>query len=121
MAPRPPEPLDMFLSRLKNASGPVRFGCSHHTHVVCFEAQCVQLRKLAVPEGAREEFMAKHGYWMPENAEDLSEPADLVQEFNDLDAFIAFVSPGWPKLPPPPGSEVMAAAPAAGEAHRRGP
>jgi hypothetical protein len=103
MAPRALETKQWFLVRLKHSwkadgSARVRFGQHHWTHAVVLEEGRLRVRRLELPEGAAEAHMKKHGMFMPEHAEMLSEPiGKVVYEAASLDELVALIEQGpWP-------------------------
>ena len=94
MAPRPLEPREAFVARLRRAAAEgrteLRFGAHHFSHAACLEAGTWRVRRL---EYTREEADARRaangGRFMPEDAEDLGQPRTLVFEAPTLDALIA--------------------------------
>ena len=94
MAPRPIESLDAFIARLRRASpltpgAQVRFGRHHFTHAVVVEDGRWRVRPLVLDHARADAFLKERGYFMPENAEDLSEPGDPVTfEADSLEGLI---------------------------------
>lgn len=94
MAPRPIESLDAFIARLRRASplapgAQVRFGRHHFSHAVVVEDGRWRVRPLVLDRARADAFLKERGYFMPENAEDLSEPGDPVTfEADSLDGLI---------------------------------
>ncbi|WAS92705.1 hypothetical protein [Nannocystis punicea] len=83
MAPRPLEPLDAFITRLRRAAPtvaqqPVRFGGHHFSHAVVVEDGRWRVRPLVLDREVADNFLKERGYFMPENAEALSQPGDPV-------------------------------------------
>ncbi|MFZ6181758.1 hypothetical protein [Nannocystis pusilla] len=103
MAPRPIEPLDAFITRLRRAAplapgAQVRFGRHHFNHAVVVEDGRWRVRPLVLDRAKADAFLKERGYFMPENAEDLSEPGDPVElEADSLDGLIELLKAGqWP-------------------------
>jgi hypothetical protein len=82
MAPRPLESKEQVVARLRAAtarSGEVmRFGGHHFSHAIVVRAGEWQVRRLVLDQAKGEAYLAKHGTFMPEHAETLSEPGDVV-------------------------------------------
>ncbi len=82
MAPRPLESKEQVVARLRAAtarSGEVmRFGGHHFSHAIVVRAGEWQVRRLVLDQAKGEAYLAKHGAFMPEHAETLSEPGDVV-------------------------------------------
>lgn len=82
MAPRPLEPRDAFITRLRDdaAAGrlPVGFGGHHFTCAVVHEDGVWRIRRLHLDRARAEAYRAEHGMFMPEHAEMLSEPGPIV-------------------------------------------
>ena len=84
MAPRPPEPMDEVVRRIRAgadhlATRPVRYGAPHHSHAVVKEDGRYRGRALVLSRDKAEAFLKQHGHFMPENAEDLSEPTGAIE------------------------------------------
>ena len=92
----------MFIARLRQAvaSGAreVRFGGHHFSHAVVAEDDRWRVRKLVLDRATADAYLKKHGHFMPENAENLSEPGEpVVFEAADLDGLIALLQTAkWP-------------------------
>ena len=99
MAPRPPEPFDAFLRRVHARSGPVRFGTPHATHVLLDAAHGVAVRRLMLDPAKAAAFLAAHGRFMPEDAEDLADPGPDVLLEGPLTEVLASLQATWPVLP----------------------
>ena len=101
MAPRALESREAFLVRLRAAvaegATDVRFGQYHFTHAACFEGDVWRVRRLeCAPEDA-EAYLAEHGIFMPEHAEVLSKPGEIVFEAASLDEVErALCDRAWP-------------------------
>lgn len=99
MAPRAPESKAEVIARVRAAAAmPVAFGSPHHTHAVVAEDGRWRVRRLHLPEGKAEAYLKEHGIFMPEHAEDLSEPTgDIVLEAPTQEALLALLqSARWP-------------------------
>jgi hypothetical protein len=103
MAPRPLEPLDAFITRLRRAAplapgAQVRFGGHHFSHAVVMEDGRWRVRPLVLDRAKADAFLKEHGHFMPENAEMLSEPGDPVRfEADSLEGLIALLEGAkWP-------------------------
>ncbi|PCC69674.1 hypothetical protein SAMN02745121_04098 [Nannocystis exedens] len=103
MAPRPLEPLDHFIARLRRsapltAGAQVRFGGHHFSHAVVVEDGRWRVRPLVLDRARADAFLQERGYFMPENAEDLSEPGDpVVLEADSLEGLIELLRGAkWP-------------------------
>ncbi|MDC0717557.1 hypothetical protein [Nannocystis bainbridge] len=103
MAPRPLEPLDAFIARLRGsaatiAAQPVRFGGHHFSHAVTLEQGRWRVRPLVLDRAKADAFLKERGHFMPENAEALSEPGDPVRlEADSLEALIELIErEAWP-------------------------
>lgn len=71
-------------------------GMAHHTHGIVFEAGVYRVRRLELPAGAMEAFIARHQMFMPENAEALSEPiGEIVLEAQSLEALLERLDEVW--------------------------
>ncbi|MFY0538698.1 hypothetical protein [Nannocystis pusilla] len=102
MAPRPIEPLDAFIARLRRASPwpPAPRSASAATTSATqwwwrtAAGACARWCSTA----PRPTPLKERGYFMPENAEDLSEPGDPVElEADSLDDLIMLLKAGqWP-------------------------
>lgn len=92
----------MFLARLRQAvaqgAREVRFGGHHHSHAVVAEDGRWRVRKLVLDRATADAFLKERGYFMPENAEVLSEPGEpVVFEADDLEGLIALLQTAkWP-------------------------
>lgn len=83
MAPRPPDPIWAVIARLNRhrerlATVPLRFGAPHQHHAVVLEGGRYRVRELALDPAKADAFRARTGRFMPEDAEDLSEPTGPV-------------------------------------------
>lgn len=103
MAPRPLETKAQFVDRLRRtwkADGSARVGLGGHhwTHGVVLEGGVLRVRRLVLDRAKADAYRQQHGMFMPEHAEDLSEPTGaVVYEATTLDALIALVEAGpWP-------------------------
>lgn len=103
MAPRILESKAQFLARLKKSwkpDGSARIGVGqhHYTHGVVLEGGRLKVRRLVLPEGAAEAHMKKHGSFMPEHAEMLSEPTgEVLYDAASLDELLTLIEKGrWP-------------------------
>ncbi len=78
--------------------GPFRFGSPHHTHVVVHEDGWWRVRRLTLDPDKARAYLEKHGMFMPEHAELLSEPGpQVVLEAASLPALIAAIEVAvWP-------------------------
>jgi hypothetical protein len=97
MAPAPKETPERLVRRLRAHAhllevSPLRFGVPHHTHAVLRQDGSYRVRRLQLPEGARERSLRERGHFMPEDAERLSEPTgEVVLEAGTLDELIALI------------------------------
>lgn len=104
MAPRPLESRDVFIARLRAAAAkglraPLGFGGHHYSHVVVAEDGAWRVRKLVLDPAKAEAFLAEHRMFMPEHAEQLSEPGPVVLEAASLEGLIAALrSSPWPPI-----------------------
>jgi hypothetical protein len=103
MAPRALESKAAFLERLRAAwradgSARVAFGAHHFTHAVVLECGRVRVRRLEVSKEKADAQLAQHGSFMPEHAEQLSEPTGLIAyDAGSLDELIQLIRRGpWP-------------------------
>lgn len=101
MAPRAPETFDHFVERLRKAmaagQSEVRFGQHHFSHAVCRETDGWCVRRLECSAEDAEAYMAEHGMFMPENAEELSKPTSLLYRGDTLDDVIGWLGARpWP-------------------------
>ncbi|MCA9637902.1 MAG: hypothetical protein KC420_17865 [Myxococcales bacterium] len=104
MAPRPPETRENVIARLRRVDPTaehlcLRFGSPHNTHAVVVEGGRWQIRRLVLDLARAEAFREEHGYFMPENAEDLSEPGpEVILEAPSLTRLIAAIEAAraWP-------------------------
>lgn len=101
MGPRPPESREHFLARLREqaAAGAdeIRFGTPHLTHAACRESDGWRVRRLVVSQADAEAYRKEHGYFMPESADQISKPANVVVEAQTLDDLVAQLGEGpWP-------------------------
>lgn len=100
MAPRVLESAEQFIARLRRADvarSPLRFGGHHFTHAVVVEAGVWRVRRLVLDRAKADEYMAKHGMFMPEHAEMLSEPGPVVLEAGSLEQLITLLrAASWP-------------------------
>ena len=83
MAPRPLEPRELFLERLRasvdRGDGEIRFGASHYSHAVVRESSGWSVRRLSVELAVIEDYRAKNpGSFQPEHVEMLSTPGPIV-------------------------------------------
>lgn len=103
MAPRPLETREQLIERLlrvgdRVVAAPLRFGGHHHTHAVVVESGVWRVRRLTLDRAKAAAYLAEHGMFMPEHAEELSEPGpDVVCEAGSLAGLIA----GLQRLPWP--------------------
>lgn len=75
----------------------VAFGGHHMTHVVCLEDDVVRVRRLEVSQADADEYIAQHGIFMPEHAEEISKPGAVVLEATTIDAIVELLRAGsWP-------------------------
>jgi hypothetical protein len=94
MAPRPPESMHEVVRRIREGAAhlstqPVRFGAPHHSHAVVKEEGRYRVRQLVLSRARADAFLKQHGRFMPENAEDLSEPTGAIEhDFATLDELI---------------------------------
>ncbi|MEW5740948.1 MAG: hypothetical protein AB1938_18655 [Myxococcota bacterium] len=102
MAPRPPETLEQFLARLREAAkaghSQVRFGLHHFSHAVLREGDVWRVRRLVLEQEKADAYRKKHGKFMREDAEMLSEPGGpVLLEAASVDALVeAFRARQWP-------------------------
>ncbi len=100
MGPRKPETVDEFLQRLGRelAAGKteIRLGQYHFTHAVCAEEGVLRVRTLHCSREDADAHLREHGIFMPEHAEALSKPADLVMEAPTLEALADLLRSRWP-------------------------
>ena len=107
MAPRAPESRVHFFRRLRSAIAQgqteVRFGYHHFSHAVCVEDGLFRIRKLELTAAKANAYLEQHGAFMPEHAEALSTPGELVFEGASLDAVVEELDKsGWPLTDGPP-------------------
>ncbi len=94
MAPRPPEPMQEVVRRIRAgadhlATRPVRYGAPHHSRAVVKEDGRYRVRELVLQREKADAFLQKHGHFMPENAEALSEPTGAIEhDFATLEELI---------------------------------
>lgn len=107
MAPRPLESREQLIERLRRAGADVgrgkrskellRFGGHHFTHAVVLADGVWQVRRLVLDRARADRYMQEHGRFMPENAEDLSEPGPVVLDAPSLEGLItALQAAPWP-------------------------
>lgn len=101
MAPRAPESKQAFLQRLAAAvargATEVRFGAPHHTLAVVHDAAGWRVRRLVLDPAKGQAYLAAHGMFMPEHAEQLSEPTGaIVLEAATADELARLVDERWP-------------------------
>ncbi len=100
MAPRTPETLTEFIKRLTQAieeeRDEVRFGQHHFSHAICMEDGRFRVRRLESTPEEVEAFRKEHGYFMPENLEEISKPGELVHEAENLVNLQAWLTSRWP-------------------------
>ncbi len=100
MAPRPQESFEAFVSRLKAALQAgrveVRFGLHHHSHALCVEDGVFRVRCLSFTKEEADAWFAENGIFMPEHAELISKPRELVFEERALDDLVERLRGGWP-------------------------
>lgn len=104
MAPRAPETRANVLVRLRyqaRSGGPVqvRFGGAHHTHALVGAGGRWLLQRLVADPVKIEAFRAQHHRFMPEDAEDLAEPAGpALLEADSVEGLISLLEGGgWPE------------------------
>ncbi|MBL8920050.1 MAG: hypothetical protein JNJ54_14390 [Myxococcaceae bacterium] len=103
MAPRALETKAEFVQRLRRswrADGGARvgLGAHHWTHGVVLEEGKLRVRRLVLERAKADAYLKEHGLFMPEHAEQLSEPTGaIVYEAASLDELIARIEAGpWP-------------------------
>jgi Na+-translocating ferredoxin:NAD+ oxidoreductase RnfC subunit len=100
MAPRALESREQFIARLRRADvarSPLRFGGHHFSHVVDVEAGVWRVRRLVLDRAKADAYLAKHGMFMPEHAETLSEPGPVVLQAGSLEQLITLLqAANWP-------------------------
>lgn len=101
MAPRPLESKEQVVARLRAVaarSGEVmRFGGHHFSHAIVVHEGEWQVRRLVLDRAKGEAYLAKHGTFMPEHAEMLSEPGDVVLlAAGSREELIAALLRAWP-------------------------
>jgi len=105
MAPRPLESREQLIARLRRAGADVgrrssellRFGGNHHTHAILVVGGVWQVRRLVLDRARADRYMQEHGRFMPENAEELSEPGPVVLHAPTLEGLItALEAAPWP-------------------------
>lgn len=75
----------------------LRFGGHHYTHAVVVADGVWQVRRLVLERARADEYMRMHGSFMPEDAEELSEPGPVVLEAASLAGLItALEAAPWP-------------------------
>ncbi|MFO0594825.1 MAG: hypothetical protein U0228_05965 [Myxococcaceae bacterium] len=78
---------------------PVRFGAPHHSHAVLEENGRFVVRGLVLDPEKGKAFLREHGHFMPENAEDLSEPTGpVVLEAGSVEELISLLPSKFPAL-----------------------
>lgn len=103
MAPLPLETRAQLVARLRAAgptiaATPLRFGGHHYSHVVLVEGGRWRVRALVLDRAKADAYRARHGMFMPEHAEMLSEPGpDVWFEADSLEGLIAALEAApWP-------------------------
>lgn len=77
----------------------LRFGGHHFTHAVAVEDGLWLVRRLVLDLTKAREFQARRGRFMPEDAEDLSEPGPVVLQAPSLAELIAALQAApWPLI-----------------------
>ena len=99
MAPRAPETFEQFTVRLQRAldqgHAEVRFGRHHFSHAVCIEERRYRIRRLETSAEDAAAFLETHGYYMPENAEELAKPGAIELDVSSLDELLSALQPRW--------------------------
>lgn len=107
MAPRPLESREQLIERLRRAGADVgwskrsaellRFGGHHHTHAVVLADGVWQVCRLVLDRARADQYMQEHGRFMPEDAEELSEPGPVVLHAPSIEGLItALQAAPWP-------------------------
>lgn len=103
MAPRPLESKESFIARLRTSWRPdgsarIGVGTHHFTHGVVLEDGKLRIRELVLDRAKADEYRKKHGRFMPEHAEMLSEPTGaILYEAATLEELVKLIAAGrWP-------------------------
>ena len=101
MAPRAIESKEQVVARLRGVAARegevMRFGGHHFTHAIVVRGGEWQVRRLVLDPAKGAAYLAKHGTFMPEHAETLSEPGDAVLlAAGSREGLIAALLRGWP-------------------------
>jgi len=94
-----PESKEAFFERLRVAERGgklMRFHPLHGRYAVCREPEGWSVRHMVVTPEEAEAYREKHGIFMPEHADKISKPGDVVLEAPTMEALIEALDARWP-------------------------